>query len=462
MPYPYWPQKFDQNSGEFDSAKLGVLKSFLLERSTRSGFSKHFTTVYGFVDLVDDAPRCHVPREVRYGITNTWDELVDAIKEGAPTTLEGVNARVTNLDETHERDTQDLYAHLEDAQDSRAHLSDRVDILLEDRQFHQQTVMLIEDEARIKDLRISSQETLTGTLVAQVSSLQSQLIAALGQIQALQARDPAHVDDPEDAHSCRMEYVFHISNCAIKNQVKFATCTLHGIALIWWNTHVKIVGHNAAYVCVHQSATSATRLATWPGCRSSGNANAGNNQRATRANQKGTSCHECGAQGHFKRECLKLKNKNYRNQGGNGNALAKVYVVGNAGTNPDSNVVTGTFLLNNRYASILFDTSADRSFVSTAFSSLIDITPTSLDHYYDVELADVKIIGINTIIRGCTLNFLNHPFNIDSMPVELGSFDVIIGMDWLAKYHAVIVCDEKLVRIPWGNETLIVHGDGSN
>ncbi|GKC13297.1 copia protein [Tanacetum coccineum] len=134
--------------------------------------------------------------------------------------------------------------------------------------------------------------------------------------------------------------------------------------------------------------------------------------------------------------------------GGNGNAPAKVYVVGNVGTNLDSKVVTGTFLLNNRYASILFDTGADRSFVSTAFSSLIDITPTTLDHYYDVELADGKIIRINTIIRGCTLNFLNHPFNIDLMPVELGSFDVIIGMDWLSKYHAVIDCAEKIVRIP--------------
>ncbi|GKC12362.1 reverse transcriptase domain-containing protein [Tanacetum coccineum] len=129
-------------------------------------------------------------------------------------------------------------------------------------------------------------------------------------------------------------------------------------------------------------------------------------------------------------------------------APAKVYAVGHAGTNPDSNVVTGTFLLNSRYASILFDTGADRSFVSTAFSSQIDITPTALDHYYDVELADGRIIGLNTILRGCTLNILNHPFNINLMPVELGSFDAIIGMDWLAKYQAIIVCAEKIVRIP--------------
>ncbi|GJW71499.1 putative reverse transcriptase domain-containing protein [Tanacetum coccineum] len=122
----------------------------------------------------------------------------------------------------------------------------------------------------------------------------------------------------------------------------------------------------------------------------------------------------------------------------------------------------GTFLLNNCYASILFDTGVDRSFISNAFSSLIDIAPTPFENSYDVELAEGKIVGIDTIIRGCTLNFLNHLFNIDLMPIELGSFNVIIGMDWLTKYHVVIVCDEKLVQIPYGDETLIFHGDESN
>ncbi|GJR48687.1 reverse transcriptase domain-containing protein [Tanacetum coccineum] len=123
-------------------------------------------------------------------------------------------------------------------------------------------------------------------------------------------------------------------------------------------------------------------------CRSAGNTNNANNQRVTRSGQKPT-CFECGVQGHFKRECPKLKNnKNRRNQVGNDRAPAKVYTVGHVGTNPDSNIVMGTFLLNNRYASILFDTSANRSFVSTAFSSQIDITPSTLDHYYDVELDD--------------------------------------------------------------------------
>ncbi|GJT44362.1 reverse transcriptase domain-containing protein, partial [Tanacetum coccineum] len=107
-------------------------------------------------------------------------------------------------------------------------------------------------------------------------------------------------------------------------------------------------------------------------------------------------CSKCNYQhdGYFKRECPKLKNNNnHGNKVGGGNAPAKVYAVGHAGINLDSNVVTGTFLLNNCYASILFDTGADRSFISTAFSSQIDIPPTALDHYYDVELADGRIIG---------------------------------------------------------------------
>ncbi|GJY75931.1 putative reverse transcriptase domain-containing protein [Tanacetum coccineum] len=355
----------------------------------------------------------------------------------------------------------------------------------------------------------------------------------------------------------RMESVFYISNCTVENQVKFATCTLHSVALTWWNTHVKTVDQDAAYgmpwktlmkmmtdkyyprneikklemeiwdlkvkgtdltsytqcfqelalLCGRMFPKESDKIEKYVGglpdmiyriteskrkfedtsrntqnqqqqnkrqntgrvytartgekkpyggskplcakcnyhhdgpcapkchkcnkvghfacdCRSTVNTNNANNQRGTGSGQRPTSF-ECGAQGHFKRECPKLKNNNnHGNQGGNGNAPAKVYAVGHAGTNPDSNVMTGTFLLNNHYASVLFDTGADRSFASSEFSSQIDITPTALDHYYD--------------------------------------FDAIIGMDWLAKYQAIIVCAKKIVRIPWGNETLIVRGDGSN
>nr|GEX37485.1 putative reverse transcriptase domain-containing protein [Tanacetum cinerariifolium] len=176
--------------------------------------------------------------------------------------------------------------------------------------------------------------------------------------------------------------------------------------------------------------------------------------------QCGPKCHKCNTIGHPARDCRSAASANTTNNQKGTRAVQKPTCFEcHVGPNPDSNIVTGTLLQNNRYAFFLFDTGVDRSFVSAAFGSQIDITPTALDHYYDVELVDGRIIGLNTILRGYTLKFLNHPVNIDLIPAELGSFDAIIGMDWLAKYQDVIVCAEKIVRIPWGNETLIVRGD---
>ncbi|GJZ20053.1 putative reverse transcriptase domain-containing protein [Tanacetum coccineum] len=124
-----------------------------------------------------------------------------------------------------------------------------------------------------------------------------------------------------------------------------------------------------------------------------------------------------------------------------------------------SNVVTGMFLLDNRYASVLFDSGSDRSFVDTRFSSMINIEPVKIRASYEVELADGRVVSTNTVLKGCTLNLVNHLFEIDLMPIELGTFDVIIGMDWLVKHDAVIICGEKVVRIPYGNKTLTVKSD---
>ncbi|GJU16903.1 retrotransposon protein, putative, ty3-gypsy subclass [Tanacetum coccineum] len=145
-------------------------------------------------------------------------------------------------------------------------------------------------------------------------------------------------------------------------------------------------------------------------------------------NQRVIICYEYGGQGHYRSDCPKLKDQNRRNKARNkngvGKARGKAYVLGGGDANPDLNVVK--------------------------------------DVSYAVELADKRISETNTVLRGCTLGLLGYPFNIDLMPVELGSFDAIIGMDWLANHHAVIVCDEKVVRIPYGDEVLIVQGDGGS
>ncbi|GJZ75728.1 putative reverse transcriptase domain-containing protein [Tanacetum coccineum] len=184
-------------------------------------------------------------------------------------------------------------------------------------------------------------------------------------------------------------------------------------------------------------------------------------QRGQVVNQRLVTCFECGRQGHYRSNYPKLKDQNHGNKTGNkncvGEARGTAYVLGGGDANPDSNVVKGTFLLNNHYASMLFDAGADQSFVSTTFSTLLDITPDTLDVSYAVELANGRIFETNTILRGCMLGLLGHPFNIDLTPVELGSFYVIIGMDWLANHHAVIVYDEKIMWTPYGDDVLIVQ-----
>ncbi|GJU55679.1 putative reverse transcriptase domain-containing protein [Tanacetum coccineum] len=126
------------------------------------------------------------------------------------------------------------------------------------------------------------------------------------------------------------------------------------------------------------------------------------------------------------------------------------------------NVVTSTFMLNNCYAFVLFDSGSDRSFVDTRFSSMLDIDPVKIGASYEVELADGRVVSTNTVLKGCTLNLVNYVFEIDLMPIELGTFDVIIGMDWLVKHDVVIVCGEKVVRIPYRNRMLIVKSDKKN
>ncbi|GJR31169.1 putative reverse transcriptase domain-containing protein [Tanacetum coccineum] len=220
----------------------------------------------------------------------------------------------------------------------------------------------------------------------------------------------------------KMETMFSISNYSVENQIKFSTCTLLAGALTWWNSHVRTVGHDVAYEMnwIDQKKNMTDKY--FPRVEIKKLEAELWNLKVKSTDVIGLLAMNVEPRDISRVDLLKLKNNNCGNQGGNGKAPAKVYAK-----------------------------------LCTAFSSQIDITPTTLDHYYDVELADVRIIRLNAIIQGCTLNFLNHPFNIDLMPVELGSLDVIIGMDWLAKYQAVIVCAEKLVRIPWGNETLIVR-----
>nr|GEY19890.1 reverse transcriptase domain-containing protein [Tanacetum cinerariifolium] len=166
-------------------------------------------------------------------------------------------------------------------------------------------------------------------------------------------------------------------------------------------------------------------------------------------------CYECVEIGHKSRACPKKADRR------GGNVQGQAYVICDVEHNQGPNVVTGTFLLNNCYATMLFDFGADKSFVDIKFSHLIDIKPVKLNSSYEFELADGKVVSTNSVLRGCTLNLLDHLFDINLIPIELGMFDVIVGMDWLVERDALIVCGKKEVHVPYKNKTLVVKSDSN-
>nr|GEX28343.1 hypothetical protein [Tanacetum cinerariifolium] len=233
-----------------------------------------------------------------------------------------------------------------------------------------------------------------------------------------------------------------------KGVVKFATCTLLDAALTWWSSQIRSLGPNA-YLMTWEvlkkkmtdklTSTSVDSLITFMEVSSLPNLRRWMRLlswpttlwiKNSAPMQKGRLIK--GRLMIYPETTMDINNNPPRGRMSPSSTIwDQVYAVrnaekkGNPSRDPDSNVVTGRILLNNRYASILFDTGAYRSFISTAFSSLIDIVLTPLGNSYDVELAD----GIIVRLRRC---------------------------------HAVIMCDEKLVRVPYGNETLIFRDDKSN
>nr|GFB36422.1 hypothetical protein [Tanacetum cinerariifolium] len=190
-------------------------------------------------------PQKRLEREVDYGITDSWDEIVETL-QGAPT--------------------------------ERQLLAGRLNMLFRDRRAHASTRHLMETEARMSREAWVRSTDASDLVHGEVMSLRTTVLA----------RDALRSTNGDDSHNSRtgvrrteratrectytnflkcqplpfkgtegvaslsqwcerMESVFHISNYAVENQVKFATCTLHSVALTWWNTHVQTVGHEAAY-----------------------------------------------------------------------------------------------------------------------------------------------------------------------------------------------------------------------
>ncbi|GJR75805.1 putative reverse transcriptase domain-containing protein [Tanacetum coccineum] len=233
--------------------------------------------------------------------------------------------------------------------------------------------------------------------------------------------------------------VFGISECAEGKKVKFVAATLQGPALTWWNTKVATMGLEARF---NELALMFPRMVEPESVKIDAYIRGlSENIKGKVTSSRPTNLSEAMRMVHKLME-QKLQARKEREMEGNKRRHTRNHC-------PKKNKPQGGNTSGRAY--VIKD--ADK------FSHLIDINPDRLDVSYEVELADGKVVSTNMVLRGCTLNLVNHLFKIDLMPIELGAFDVIIGMYWLAERDAVIFCGKKVVRIPCENKTLIVEGE---
>nr|GEZ91528.1 hypothetical protein [Tanacetum cinerariifolium] len=245
---------------------------------------------YGFVATVDREIMRDPERKVGYGITDSWDEIVKTL-QGAPVSTDTELGRYMREFETRVRqDTDEIYMRWDDEQTERDYRVEDSPTGIGDSptgtgDSFAGTGYHITRTAGTRERSTADQETINATTV---TNAQLQTMIDQGVTAALAAHDARRSTNDDDSHNFRtgvrrteraacectytyflkcqplpfkgtkgvsslsqwcerMESVFHISNCTAENQVKFATCTLHSVALTWWNTHVQAVGHEAAY-----------------------------------------------------------------------------------------------------------------------------------------------------------------------------------------------------------------------
>ncbi|GJX34556.1 putative reverse transcriptase domain-containing protein [Tanacetum coccineum] len=297
----------------------------------------------------------------------------------------------------------------------------------------------------------------------------------------------------------KMESVIENSGCAENQKVKYAASSFINKPLTWWNTQSAILKAgiltDKAVRCGTLTRSSEKRKkveetskqgGSWKdnkkaklGKRFVATAPPRNEQKpghfardcrapvkqvapvsTVRMENNQRICYECGSSEHLRNTCPKLNRapgqagnhlalEGNRNTQNNGNqARGRAFSVNAVDALQDPNVVTGTFSLNDHFATVLFDSGADFSFISTKFAPLVNVKPSIVSPGYVIEIANGKKEEVDRSIHDCKLELGNSLFTIDLIPLGYESFEVIVGMNWLSKNKTEIVCHEKVVRIP--------------
>ena len=151
------------------------------------------------------------------------------------------------------------------------------------------------------------------------------------------------------------------------------------------------------------------------------------------------------------------------NEVGNNNNPWESFAINTVEARNEPNVMTGTFLLNDQYVIVLFDSGVGYSLIATTFMPYLDISLSPMSFVFEIEMVNGELTRIDQVVRDCTPVLNKRPFLIDLIPYETGSFDVIVGMNRLSAVGAEIECTNKVVRIPLpSGEVLRVQGKKSD
>ncbi|GJX85472.1 putative reverse transcriptase domain-containing protein, partial [Tanacetum coccineum] len=289
----------------------------------------------------------------------------------------------------------------------------------------------------------------------------------------------------------KMESAQDMSGCSVDQKVKYTTGSLVGKALMWWNSQIRTLsrevaasmswndfkfmmiqeffpsheiqklesdlwnhtmvgaGHVAYTDRFHELVRLVPHLVT-PGSRMI-KRNGSIKKVKKRGNMGEPSKEKNGMDDNKRTRTVNAfaTTVNLVGRENTGNqAKGRAFMLGAEEARQDPNIVTGTFTLNNHFATSLVDSGADYCFVSTTFIPLLGIALSELGFRYEIEITSGQLVEIDTVIKGCKLEIKGHVFNTDLIPFGHGSFDVIIGMDWLSNHKAEIICHKKVVRIP--------------
>ncbi|GJS04211.1 reverse transcriptase domain-containing protein [Tanacetum coccineum] len=463
--------------------------------------------LYGFADMLDAAPGCQMSRELGYGITDTWDDLVGAIQEIAPTTLEGVNQRVTELATTVDQEDEIIYSQLDDARHDRAILRARVNMLYRDMPFHSRTPLWRRRprQSEITELQAADRrrQTVITDLLKADHQRQRQLVETLKIVKSLKtqmielqrqqgpAKDPAEPELPEEGGG------------SVKKWHQEEGPELKPAANI--NTFVDPTTHHFGHCAQLQAMIDEGVICVIGSTNTTRNGDSAiprtgvrRNERAVREvhfqdfmenvtpfsskAQEGVVDLTSGWRGWngfammFPEETDKIEryvveekqeevedtprnNKTYKEQRQN---TGRAYAAGTATKKPYEGTKLIGPMCNFKPLRSLLSQHANKckklGHLAKGLYFKKDCPVRTRNQGNGKVYARAYAVGLQG--KNPDTNVVTV-FHVDLMPVEMGTYDVIIGMDWLTKYQAVIDCAKKIVRIPFGSEILIFHGDGS-